>query len=96
MPRTKLPYDSRDIAYLHYDIDVDDLFRTFPDMEGDSRKQAKAVIKYLDTHEPITNIIKKEKVLVRREYATGKVTPKQLAARYGRGLSTIYRWLKET
>lgn len=53
VPRTKLPYDPQDIAYLHYDVDVDKLFQTVSHAEGSSTRQARMILEFLKRERPV-------------------------------------------
>ncbi len=90
----KLCYDSRDISYLAYDLEVDALFAQVGDVGEGGEAQARAILAYLDGEREVD--VEAKRYAARLMADTGKLSQREIAAQLRIAQSTVSKWLQES
>ncbi len=92
VPRAEIRYDSRDISYLAYDLEVDALFAQVGEVGAGGEAQARAILAYLDGEREVD--VEAKRYAARLMADTGKLSQREIAAQLGVNQSTVSKWLR--
>ncbi len=92
LPEATIRYDSRDISYLAYDLDVDALFAQVGSVGEGAEAQARAILAYLEGKREVD--VEAKRYAARLMADTGKLSQREIAAQLRVNQSTVSKWLQ--